>query len=111
MGKFQKLPFERKKAVQETILQVKPVMAVLFGSTAKEDYKKNSDIDLLLVYNEKKDLGKEIKEISSRYGIRVNAIIITFKEIDMREDSMKHILKTGYPVAGYNYFYEAIKNV
>ena len=108
--KFQNLPFERRKAVQELIQKTKPVLAVLFGSTAKAGFKKQSDIDILLIYNEKtKD--KKIKEISSKYGVRINPVIIKFSELNIRNDTIAHILKTGYPIVGHIYFYEVFKNV
>ena len=107
--KLQNLPFERRKAVQELIQKTKPVMAVLFGSTAKASFKKESDIDILLIYNAKIQ-NKQIKEISSKYGVKINPIIIKFSELDMRNETLKHILKTGYPIVGHIYFYEVFKN-
>ena len=110
--KLQSLPFERKSAIKDTINETFPILGILFGSSAKADFKKESDIDLLLIYNGKVDEVKsKIKKISSRYGIKVNPIIMNIAELDTREDSIKHILKTGYPITGYNYFYEVLKNV
>lgn len=110
--KLEVLPFARKSAIKETINETLPTLAILFGSNAKSTFKKESDIDLLLIYNKKPDDTKgKIKEISSRYGIKINPITITFQELDTREESLKHILKTGYPITGYTYFYGALKNV
>ena len=110
-NKLQNLPFERRKAVLEVISVSKPAMAVLFGSTAKGNFKKDSDIDLLLVYDSKnKEIINEIKNISSRYGVKINAVILKFSEINMMDDAIKHIFKTGYPITGYSYFYEVFKN-
>lgn len=110
--KLQNLPFERRKAIQELIQKTKPILAVLFGSTAKASFKKQSDIDILFIYNEKmKNINEKIKEISSKYGVKINPIIIEFSELDMRNETLKHILKTGYPIVGHIYFYEVFKNV
>jgi len=109
---FQKLPFERRKAVEELINETKPILAILFGSTAKGNFKKQSDIDILIVYNERiKEIDKKVKEISSRYGLKINPIIIKFSELDTRDEAIKHILITGYPVTGYRYFYMRLLNI
>lgn len=112
INKFQNLPFERRKAIIELIKNTKPIMSVLFGSTAKGSFKKDSDIDLLLAYNSKtKDIDNDIKDIGSKYGVRINAVILKFSEINIQDSAIKHIFKTGYPITGYIYFYEALKNV
>ena len=105
--KFYSLPFERVKAIEEIIKTLKPNLAILFGSTANGNYEKNSDIDILMVYNEKqKFIAEEIKTIGARYGLRVNAIISTFKEIEKTNDALIHVIKTGYPIVGGEYFYD-----
>ena len=112
--KFESLDFERKEAVKEAVKEAKPAMAVLFGSSAKGDFKKQSDIDLLLVYDKKFKMESKtnrIKQISSRYGMKINPVIISFSEINLFDPAIKHIFKTGYPLTGEIYFYEAIKNV
>ena len=104
---FYNLPFNRIKIVEELIKNLKPTLAVIFGSTAKGNYNKDSDIDILMIYNEKKtELLEEIKNISSRYGLKVNAIISTFKEIEKKTDALIHVIKTGYTIVGEEYFYE-----
>jgi len=109
---FQKLPFERRRAVEELINEIKPTLAILFGSTAKGNFKKQSDIDILIVHNERiKKIDKKVKEISSRYGLKINPIIIKFSELDTRDEAIKHILITGYPVTGYRYFYNETKKI
>ena len=49
--KPQKLPILRKNAINTYInaLPSSPIFAVVFGSTAKETYKDESDIDILIV--------------------------------------------------------------
>ena len=111
IAKFQNLPFERRKPIEELINKMKPLMIILFGSTAKENYKKESDIDLLLIFNTKPKNIEEISEISSKYGIKLNPIILKFSEININDDTIKHIFLTGYPIIGHNYFYEVFKNV
>ena len=52
-------------------IQIKPLIAIVFGSTAKGTFEKTSDIDLLLIYNKKESkdlkLNKDIKAITNKY--------------------------------------------
>lgn len=106
------LPFERRKAIIDLVNSTKPLIAVLFGSTAKNNFKKNSDIDILLIYNSKiRNIDNHIQEVGSKYGIKINAIILKFLDVNRMDSSLKHIFKTGYPVTGYSYFYEVLKDV
>ena len=109
MIKFQKLPFEKRKAIEEVIILSKPNLAILFGSTAKGNFTNQSDIDLLLVYNKKPKI--DIKEITERYGVKLNQIILEFKELDERNETIKHIIKTGYPLIGDLYFYKILDTI
>ena len=109
MIKFQKLPFEKRKAIEDVIVLSKPNLVILFGSTAKGNFTKQSDIDLLLVYNKRPKI--DIKEITERYGVKINQIILEFKELDERNETVKHILKTGYPLTGYLYFYKILNKL
>jgi len=110
--KLQNLPFNRRKTILEIVETTKPILAVLFGSSAKGDYKKESDIDLLLIYDQRnKTKIKEMQSIGSRFGIRINPIIIGFSELDTRDSTIQHIFKTGYPITGHMFFYEVLKNV
>jgi predicted nucleotidyltransferase len=110
--KLEFLPYARKQTIKEIINETLPVIGIIFGSTAKGTFNKNSDIDLLLIYDNKiKNNSEIIKKISLKYGTKINSLSITLKEFESKDDSIKHILKTGYPVSGYNYFYRRIKNV
>jgi predicted nucleotidyltransferase len=106
--RFNALVFEKRKPVQEIIQKIKPSLAVIFGSTAKGNFNKESDIDLLLISEKKPQL---IKEISSRYNVKISPVIINFEELDSRNDTIAHILKTGYPLVGEEYFYEEYKKI
>src|SRR3989344_3954647 len=47
--KLESLPLLRKKAIREYLAELskKPVFAIIFGSTAKNTFKKVSDVDIL----------------------------------------------------------------
>lgn len=107
--KFENLPFNVKKGILEGIIELKPKMAILFGSFAKNSYKKGSDIDLLFFGALKNK--EKIKEISNKYGILLNVVFMNFKELNLKSESIRHIFKTGYPLVGGIYFYNEIKEI
>ena len=111
INQLQNLPFNRRKAIFETIDHITPIMAVLFGSTAKGNYKENSDIDILIwVMKNEKWIETEIKEISSRYEVHINPIMLQYPDLDTKDDTIKHIFKTGIPITGYSKFYNIFDN-
>jgi predicted nucleotidyltransferase len=107
--KFEQLPFPVKKSILEIIEEVKPKIAILFGSYSKLNYSKESDIDLLFV--EGSDKKGIIDEKSSKYGVETNIISIKLKDFNKSNDQIAHILKTGYPLVGENYFYDEYKKI
>ena len=110
--RLQRLPLERRNSIIETISELKPLIAILFGSTAKGNFRKESDIDLLLVFNKEIDKkGEKIKEIGSKYGVKINPVMIKFSEFDTKNETINHILKTGFPGEGFRYFYGVRKYV
>ena len=112
MIKLQNLPFERRKAILEVAEKAKPTLAILFGSTAKNNFKEKSDIDLLLVdKNALNQNDKIINEIGKRYGIKIGSIAIKFENFDIRDSTINHIIKTGYPITGGIYFYNEYKKI
>lgn len=112
MIKLQNLPFERRKAILEVAEKVKPTLAILFGSTAKNNFKEHSDIDILLVDNNALNQNdKKIGEIGRRYGIKINSVALRFENFNIGDDTMKHIIKTGYPITGGIYFYNEYKKI
>lgn len=108
--KFEKLPFNVKKSIFECISILKPKTAILFGSYAKNNYKKESDVDLLF-FDIIQEERKKIKEISRSYGVQINTVFMEFKELDFDSESIKHIFMTGYPLTGETYFYNEIKKI
>lgn len=108
--KFEKNPFNVKKSILECVFAIRPRMAILFGSYAKENYKKESDVDLLFFDGLNEERGK-IKEISRNYGVQINAVFMDFKGLDLKSESLKHIFKTGYPIIGETYFYNEFKEI
>lgn len=106
--KFESLPFDIKKSISEAIFTSKPRIAILFGSYAKRNYNKKSDIDLIFFDASEK---KGIKEISSKYGLKLNITFMKLDELKKDNEALNHIIKTGYPLVGEEYFYNEAKKI
>jgi len=106
--KFENLAFDIKKSISEAVFTSKPRIAILFGSYAKGNYNKRSDVDLIFFDAIEK---KRIKGISSKYGVRLNVTFMDIKEFRKDNEALNHILKTGYPMVGEEYFYDETKEV
>ncbi len=59
--------------------------AILFGSVARNDCDRRSDIDLLLIYTEKSDLEKDrsiFDEVSSLNGVEIQIVTRTLEDLE-----------------------------
>ena len=116
--RFNELPSERKRAVNEFFykLKTKPLIALIFGSTAKGTFGKESDIDILLIFNKKEATDKKLKEnIEAITGVKIQTFIIDFgyfKEQILKEEDkvITHAIKTGFAITGFDKFYKEILN-
>ena len=116
--KLNELPSERKRAINEFLdkIQVKPLIVIVFGSTAKGTFGKESDIDIILIYNKKELEDSKIKkDIEATTGIKIQIFIIDFEyfkeQIIKEEDSViTHAIKTGFPITGNDKFYKEVLN-
>ena len=116
--KLNELPVTRKRAITEFLEKIenKPLITLVFGSTAKGTFGKESDIDLLLIYNKKESENKELrKEIEATTGTNIQTFIIDFnyfkEQLLKQEDNVIiHAIKTGFIISGHYIFYkEALK--
>ena len=112
--RFNELNTTRKRAITEFLdnLQLKPLIALIFGSTAKKSYTKGSDIDILLIFNREEKDNKELKkEIEALTGINLQTFIIDYdyfkEQLLKKEDSVLiHAIKTGFIIIGHYLFYK-----
>ena len=82
---------------------------ILFGSSSRKEETKDSDIDILIVFNKKIDLAKNKKEaeITSKYPLSLfNSTIAQFKE--NKDHVIIQARKTGFPIYKEQNFYEVI---
>ena len=84
-GRFEKLPAKVRLSVNDFLkeLEVKPIIAVIFGSFASGTYTKNSDIDILLVFQKIEDSKKienTAKKISMKTNTQLNPVYLSYIE-------------------------------
>ncbi len=109
------LPSIRRSAIRYFLdnLQEKPLIALVFGSTAKGSYKDASDVDILLIANSRINAKEAEKHAEALTGIRVNALHMQLtaflREIKLKEDPViQSAIATGYPVFNNRYYYEVL---
>lgn len=117
LEKFNKLPSIRRNAVKYFLdaLPEKPVIALLFGSTAKGGFTKDSDIDLLLIVNRRIKTEEAEKQAEAQTAIRISPVQVTYtdfmRELKLREDYViQSALNTGYPLTNHIMYYGAVYN-
>ena len=117
LDRFEKLPSIRKNAIKIYLdnLHEKPVFAILFGSTAKGTSREDSDIDILLVTNNKIDVKDAEKEVNALTAMKISTFQITFndylKDLKMKEDKVvQSAIISGYPLTNHIQYYEVFFN-
>jgi len=116
--RFNELPSERKRAILEFLdkIKAKPLISLIFGSTAKGTFNKESDIDVLLIFNKKEAEDTKLKkDIEATTGVKIQTFIIDFdyfKENILKEEDkvITHAIKTGFIVSGHDKFYKEVLN-
>ena len=114
--KLNNLSSQRKRAILEYIdkLPIKPLIVIVFGSTARGTYKNASDIDILLIYNKKEKKHEKLRnDIESITGFNIHPFIINyiyFKEqiLTGKDKVVTHAIKTGFVITGHYYFYKEV---
>ncbi len=117
LEKLSALPSIRKNAIKYFIehLKEKPLIAFVFGSTAKGVFKDDSDIDILLISNKKINTEEAKKHSEALTGIKISIFQITLndflKEIKLKEDPViQSAIASGYPVLNNLYYYGVLYN-
>ncbi len=115
LQKFNRLPSMRRAAITYFLekLTDKPVIAFLFGSTAKNTFSEHSDVDLLLVVNRRIETKQAQGYTDSQTAIKIKPLQITYgeleKELKLKEDKViKSALHTGYPLTNHLTYYHLI---
>lgn len=109
------LPLNIRNAVNDFIseLEIKPLIIILFGSYAKGNYIKDSDIDILLVFQKlekEKDIENDAKRISMRTNTKINPVYVEYKNfeknfLDKNHDFSKEIRQDVIIMNGVEIYY------
>jgi predicted nucleotidyltransferase len=112
LERFERFPDVRKNALiyYMNALPEKPVFLLVFGSTAKETFRDDSDIDVLLVMNRRISTEESEKEADASTGMIISTFQITLedfvKELKLKEDKVvQSALITGFPIMNHVYYY------
>ncbi|MEK6864067.1 MAG: nucleotidyltransferase domain-containing protein, partial [Nanoarchaeota archaeon] len=102
LEKFNKLPSIRRNAAKYFLdaLPEKQVIALLFGSTAKGIYTKDSDMDMLLIVNRRIKTEEAEKQAEAQTAVKISPVQITYsnfaRELKLKEDYViQSALNTG----------------
>lgn len=84
-SRLERLPAKIRLAVNDFLkeLEEKPIIAVVFGSYAIGNYAKNSDIDILLVFQKIEDSKKvenTAKKISMKTNTQLNPVYLNYND-------------------------------
>lgn len=93
----------------EYLLGVDARCAVVFGSYAKGEAKRGSDVDLLLVTSDE-DFGKKALALRHKYNHRLNPVKVLSVRIIKEENKtfFKEIKDFGVVIKGFEYFFEQV---
>ena len=112
--RLEKLPLLRKNAIKLYIksLENKPILLIVFGSTAKGSFKEDSDLDLFEVFSIKKGAKAE-KIVEAQTGVHLQVFRLGEKdflnELIIKKDKvLQSALNSGFPVFNQKYFYEVV---
>lgn len=112
--RLDKLPLLRKNAIKLYVksLENTPVLLIVFGSTAKGTFKKDSDLDLFEVFSIKKDAKAE-KLVEAQTGVHLQVFRMSEKDflnelITKKDKVLQSALNTGFPVFNQKYFYDVV---
>lgn len=98
-SRFDALSAKIKLAINDFLkeLNEKPVIAVIFGSYARGDYTKDSDIDVLLIFQKlerEKHIENTAKRVSMRTNTQINPVYLDYSVFrDSFHDSTKNFFK------------------
>ncbi|MFH1591835.1 MAG: nucleotidyltransferase domain-containing protein [Candidatus Woesearchaeota archaeon] len=116
--RFLAIPKRVQMAVNDFLneLDIKPLIAIIFGSYAKGNYTNDSDIDLLLVFQEvksTKEMKNKANKISMRTNTQINLIYLNYKNFEINflnkdHDFSKEIRQKIIVLMGTEIYYKLL---
>jgi len=94
-------------------LEPKPLIAIIFGSYAKGNYTKDSDLDFLLIFQRlenEKQIENTAKKISMRTNTDISPVYLNYKNfeanfLDKKHDFSKEIRQNAIILSGTEIYY------
>jgi predicted nucleotidyltransferase len=115
LEKFNQLPLLRKNALKFYLnkLDNKPVFIIVFGSTAKGNYRNDSDLDILEIVNSPQNTKNASKYAEHQTGIKIQNFQMNLnkfkEELKLKKDKViQSALESGFPFFNSKYFYEVV---
>ena len=112
---FLKLPKKVITSITEFLneLQEKPLIALIFGSFAKENYTGNSDIDILLVFQKvsnQENIENTAKRVSMRTNTKLSPVYVDYESFEKNFLNKSHefsneIRQNVIILAGIEHYY------
>lgn len=116
--KFILLPVKIQNAITDFLneLEIKPLLSIIFGSYAKENYTKESDIDILLIFQrleKERDIENTAKRISMKTGTKISPIYLEYNNfeknfLDKGHDFSREIRQDVIIVNGIEFYYSLL---
>ena len=116
--KFLILPMKVQMAVREFLkeLEIKPLIVLIFGSYAKRNHTKDSDIDVLLVFQKVENsvfIENTAKRISMRTNVEISPVYINYNNfkknfLDKEHDFSREIRQDVIILAGVENYYDLL---
>lgn len=116
--KFALLPVKIQNTMIDFLneLEIRPLIVIIFGSYAKNDYHKNSDVDVLLVFQKlenEKDIENLAKRINMRTNTKISPIYVEYKNfeknfLDKNHDFSKEIRQEVIVLLGVENYYNLL---
>jgi len=113
--RFLSLPQKIQLAISELVneLETKPLITIIFGSYAKGSYTKESDIDILLIFQRvenENEIENAANRISMRTNTRINPVYLDYKNfekhfLDKKHDFSKEIRQKVIILSGLEIYY------
>ncbi|MBI3032518.1 nucleotidyltransferase domain-containing protein [Candidatus Woesearchaeota archaeon] len=115
--RYEKLPSIRRTAIETYLnhLPKQPIFAIIFGSTAKNTFRDDSDIDILIVTNERIKTNQAEDNAGAQSALKVSTFQITYKdfkrEIKLKNDMViQSAIASGFPLINHIKYYEDLQN-
>jgi len=87
-----------KKVVDAIVEELHPTRVILFGSRARGDYRPDSDIDLLVVYDgelSKREVKLRIRRMFARRDFSMDIFVISSEEFERQKGVVSTVGRTA----------------